>query len=190
MDNKIILLGSLLLASSTVLAESSLLEATGKQLIKEKATQLAPNALKQLDAASQALDTAKSLKAVTPAATLAPSADLAAKPAEPTIATVPETSPAAPTVPVSTETVTPPAAAEAPHQQPHRRLRFPILKTLLCKQLKTKQLRQRPLQQLKQSMPPTLAKPLLSRYQRHLVRQWMQSKPKPAKKPLKKHLIY
>lgn len=76
MDKKIILLGSLFLASNLAMAETSLLESAGKQLIKDKATAVAPDAVKQAEGASQVLDAAKAAKAqaAVPVATPAPDA--------------------------------------------------------------------------------------------------------------------
>ncbi len=59
MLNKTIILSTLLIASSAVMAENSLLEAAGKQLVKDAATTAAPGAVKSAEAASQAVDTAK-----------------------------------------------------------------------------------------------------------------------------------
>jgi hypothetical protein len=46
MLNKTIILSTLLIASSTVMADNSLLEAAGKQLVKDAATTAAPEAVK------------------------------------------------------------------------------------------------------------------------------------------------
>lgn len=62
MSKSFISLTYLLFFSTAALAETSLLEATGKQLIKNTATQAAPEAVKSLDAANQTLENAKSLQ--------------------------------------------------------------------------------------------------------------------------------
>ena len=62
MSKPLISLTCLLFFSTAVLAETSLLEATGKQLIKNTATQAAPEAVKSLDEANQTLENAKSLQ--------------------------------------------------------------------------------------------------------------------------------
>lgn len=77
MKNKTIIFTTLLFASSAAFAESSLFEAAGKELVKDKATAVLPDAVKNLGAASEAVDTAKTVKS--PAAAVAPKAE-AAKP--------------------------------------------------------------------------------------------------------------
>jgi hypothetical protein len=62
MNHKIITLSALLFASSNVLAETSLLEAAGKQLIKDKSTAVAPGAVEKVESAGQAVDNAKAAK--------------------------------------------------------------------------------------------------------------------------------
>lgn len=62
MSKPLISLTCLLFFSTAILAETSLLEATGKQLIKNTATQAAPEAVKSLDEANQTLENAKSLQ--------------------------------------------------------------------------------------------------------------------------------
>lgn len=62
MKNKIILI-SLLMASSSVWADTSLLESAGKQTLKNAATAAAPKeAVEGVDAAGQALEKAKDIK--------------------------------------------------------------------------------------------------------------------------------
>ncbi|MDO9161362.1 MAG: hypothetical protein Q8N35_02770 [Methylococcaceae bacterium] len=64
MKNKIILI-SLLMASSSVWADTSLLESAGKQTIKNAATAAAPKeAIEGVDAAGQTLEKAKDIKGV------------------------------------------------------------------------------------------------------------------------------
>lgn len=63
MKNKIILLSSMFLASNIALAQTSLLEAAGKQLITDKASEVAPGAVENAQAVSGALDSAKDAKA-------------------------------------------------------------------------------------------------------------------------------
>lgn len=63
MNNKIIMLSALVFLSGNVWAESSLFEAAGKQLLKDKATAVAPGAVENVEAASQAVDSAKAAKA-------------------------------------------------------------------------------------------------------------------------------
>ena len=74
MLNKTIILSTLLIASSAVMAENSLLEAAGKQLVKDAATTAAPGAVKSVEAASQAVDAAKGV-ANAPAAVKTQAAD-------------------------------------------------------------------------------------------------------------------
>ncbi len=62
MQNKAILFGSLLLASTTTFAQSSLLEAAGKQVAKEAVTTAAPQAAQGAATANQALENTKDLK--------------------------------------------------------------------------------------------------------------------------------
>lgn len=61
MKNKAIVLSSLLLVSSAVLAEQPVIEA-GKQTVKEAGTVVAPETVKGVEAAGQAVDSAKSVK--------------------------------------------------------------------------------------------------------------------------------
>ncbi|MFM8342525.1 MAG: hypothetical protein ACKN9F_09950 [Methylomonas sp.] len=51
MLNKTIILTTLLIASGSVMADSTLLEAAGKQLVKDAATTAAPEAVKSVEAA-------------------------------------------------------------------------------------------------------------------------------------------
>jgi hypothetical protein len=74
MLNKTIILSTLLIASSAVMAENPLLEAAGKQLVKDAATTAAPGAVKSVEAASQAVDAAKGV-ANAPAAVKTQAAD-------------------------------------------------------------------------------------------------------------------
>lgn len=62
MKNKTILFTTLLFASGAVLAETSLLEAVGKQVAKDAATTAAPEAVKGAETASEAVKSAKDLK--------------------------------------------------------------------------------------------------------------------------------
>jgi hypothetical protein len=62
MKNKAILFSLMLVASTAVLAEQSLLEGVAKQAVQDKATEVAPDAVKNIEATNQALDKAKSLK--------------------------------------------------------------------------------------------------------------------------------
>lgn len=62
MQNKAILFSSLLLVSSSVLAEPSLLKEAAKQVAKDTATVVAPKAAGQADAAKQTLQNLKYLK--------------------------------------------------------------------------------------------------------------------------------
>jgi hypothetical protein len=62
MRNKALLFGSLLLASSTVLAEPSLLTEVAKQAAKDTATAAAPDAVEKAAAANKILENAKNLK--------------------------------------------------------------------------------------------------------------------------------
>ncbi len=59
MLNKTIILSTLLIASSAVMAENTLLEAAGKQLVKDAATTAIPGAAKTIEATNQAIDAAK-----------------------------------------------------------------------------------------------------------------------------------
>lgn len=68
MLTKTIILSTLLIASSTVMADNSLLETAGKQLVKDAATTAAPEAVKSVEAANQAVEAAKGV-ANAPAAT-------------------------------------------------------------------------------------------------------------------------
>ena len=68
MLNKTIIFSTLLIASSAVMADNTLLEAAGKQLVKDAATTAAPGAVKSVEAASQAVEAAKGV-ANAPAAT-------------------------------------------------------------------------------------------------------------------------
>ena len=61
MRNKAILFGLILVASSSVLAEQSLLEGAAKQVITDTATNVAPTAVKNLDTANKTLENAKNL---------------------------------------------------------------------------------------------------------------------------------
>jgi len=62
MRNKAILFGSFLLVSSSVFAGQSLLEGVAKQAAKDTATAVAPDAVKKVESANQALEDAKNLK--------------------------------------------------------------------------------------------------------------------------------
>ncbi|MDD1621505.1 MAG: hypothetical protein LUQ11_08480 [Methylococcaceae bacterium] len=63
MKNRTTLFVTLLLASSgAVMAETSALEAAGKQVAKDAATQAAPGAVKGAESANQTLENAKDLK--------------------------------------------------------------------------------------------------------------------------------
>jgi|APLak6261669570_1056073.scaffolds.fasta_scaffold05076_2 hypothetical protein len=62
MRNKAILLSSLLFASGAVLAEQSVLEAAGKQAVKDAATTAAPGVVKGAETANQTLENAKGVK--------------------------------------------------------------------------------------------------------------------------------
>jgi hypothetical protein len=62
MRNKAILFSLMLVASSSVLAEQSLVEGIAKQAITDKATEVAPVAVEKAAAASSTLDKAKTLK--------------------------------------------------------------------------------------------------------------------------------
>lgn len=62
MKNKAILFSLMLVASSSVLAEQSLVEGVAKPAVKDKATEVAPQAAEKVEAASPTLDKAKSLK--------------------------------------------------------------------------------------------------------------------------------
>lgn len=74
MLQKAIILGSLLVVSNAVFADNALLEAAGKQLVKDVATTAAPGAVKSVEAASQAVDAAKGV-ANAPAAVKTQAAD-------------------------------------------------------------------------------------------------------------------
>ncbi len=65
MKNKAILFSLMLVASTAVLAEQSLLEGIAKQAVQDKATEVAPDAVKNIEATNEALDKAKSLKQAT-----------------------------------------------------------------------------------------------------------------------------
>ncbi len=65
MKNKAILFSLMLVASTAVLAEQSLLEGVAKQAVQDKAAVVAPDAVKNIEATNQALDKAKSLKGAT-----------------------------------------------------------------------------------------------------------------------------
>jgi len=58
--NKAILLGTMLFMSSTAFAEQSLLGGIAEHAAKSTATAVAPEAVKQVDAANQAVKTGKS----------------------------------------------------------------------------------------------------------------------------------
>jgi hypothetical protein len=62
MRNKAIVLSLMLVASTSVLAGQSLLEGVAKQVVQDKATEVAPNAIEKAGAANQTLDKAKALK--------------------------------------------------------------------------------------------------------------------------------
>lgn len=62
MKNQITLLAALLSASGAVSAETSLLEAVGKQMAKDAATAAAPEVVKEAEAANRTLESAKQLK--------------------------------------------------------------------------------------------------------------------------------
>lgn len=62
MRNKAILFSLMLVASSSVLAEQSLVEGIAKQAVTDKATEVAPVAVEKATAASSVLDKAKALK--------------------------------------------------------------------------------------------------------------------------------
>lgn len=68
MKHKIIMLGAVLLVSGNVLAETSLLEAAGKQLVKDKAPAVAPGAVEKVEAVSGAVDNAEAAKTAIEAA--------------------------------------------------------------------------------------------------------------------------
>jgi hypothetical protein len=74
MLNKTIILSTLLIASSAVMAENTLLEAAGKQLVKDVATTAVPGAAKTVEATNQAIDAAKGV-ANAPAAVKTQAAD-------------------------------------------------------------------------------------------------------------------
>jgi hypothetical protein len=74
MLQKAIILGSLLVVSNAVFADNALLEAAGKQLVKDAATTAAPGAVKSVEAASQAVEAAKGV-ANAPAAVKTQAAD-------------------------------------------------------------------------------------------------------------------
>ena len=74
MLQKAIILGSLLVVSNAVFADNALLEAAGKQLVKDAATTAAPGAVKSVEAASQVVDAAKGV-ANAPAAVKTQAAD-------------------------------------------------------------------------------------------------------------------
>ena len=59
MLNKTIILSTLLVASSAVMAENTLLEAAGKQLVNDVATAAVPGAAKTIEATNQAIEAAK-----------------------------------------------------------------------------------------------------------------------------------
>ncbi len=59
MLQKAIILGSLLVVSNAVMADNALLEAAGKQLVKDAATTAVPGAAKTIEATNQAVDAAK-----------------------------------------------------------------------------------------------------------------------------------
>ena len=63
MQNKAILFGSILWVSSSVLADQSLLGSIAEQAAKDTAAVVAPETVKQVETANQALESAKSLKA-------------------------------------------------------------------------------------------------------------------------------
>ncbi len=65
MKNKAILFSLMLVATTAVLAEQSLLEGLAKQAVQDKAAVVAPDAVKNIEATNQALDKAKSLKGAT-----------------------------------------------------------------------------------------------------------------------------
>jgi hypothetical protein len=71
MKNKAILFSLMLVSSTAVFAEQSLLEGAAKQAVQDKAAVVAPDAVKNIEATNQAVDKAKSLKG---AAELAPDA--------------------------------------------------------------------------------------------------------------------
>lgn len=62
MSNKAILLASLLMISSAVMAEQSLLEGVAKQTAKNTAAVVAPGAVERAEAANQALKDAQQMK--------------------------------------------------------------------------------------------------------------------------------
>jgi len=68
MKNKIILLTTLLLASGSALAESSLMEAAGKKMVMDKATSAIPGVAEKAGSASEAVNSANTVKSVTEAA--------------------------------------------------------------------------------------------------------------------------
>lgn len=62
MNNKAILFSALFMISSSVWAESSLLEEVAAQAAKDTATVVAPDAVKKVESANQTLEAAKNLK--------------------------------------------------------------------------------------------------------------------------------
>ena len=62
MKNKVTLFTTLLFTSAAVLAQTSLLESAGKQVVKDAATTAAPDVVKGAGAASEAVESAKDLK--------------------------------------------------------------------------------------------------------------------------------
>jgi len=74
MLQKAIILGSLLVVSNAVMADNALLEAAGKQLVKDVATTAVPGAAKTVEATNQAIDAAKGV-ANAPAAVKTQAAD-------------------------------------------------------------------------------------------------------------------
>jgi hypothetical protein len=59
MRNKVILFSLILVASSSVVAEQGLLEGVAKQAAKDKATEVAPNAVEKAGRLNQTLDKLK-----------------------------------------------------------------------------------------------------------------------------------
>ncbi len=61
-NQKLILLGSLLLSSTAVMSQTSLLEEAGKQMAKDAAKSAAPEAVRSLESANETVENAKALK--------------------------------------------------------------------------------------------------------------------------------
>ncbi|WP_426992150.1 hypothetical protein [Methylomonas sp. CM2] len=63
MKTSIVVLSSFVLASSAAVADTGLLEAVGKQAVQNSANAVAPDAVKGVEAAGAAVDSAKAVKA-------------------------------------------------------------------------------------------------------------------------------